>query len=460
MAKTALYLTFLFGLINSVALGGSPPDAIIGQPLHIKYGIYLIDLNVDFKESTFDADFYWWFKYDTSIANAKNMTDANIFSFEFTNCENCPPEIIKDSVQSKTYEGIRYLTGRTRGKYHFEPDYTNYPFDSQTLTMEFEHKVADIDSIFIDIDETSYPASNHDNGKFWLSDEVQKDKSKVYDIKFCTAVNTSHIYRSNFGDPEFKDYPNASYSRGVHSIVIQRYSFSHVLKIIFPLLIIILFVNTVFYVPPARIEVASSVGSISLLGALAFQLLCSEDLPSIGYMVFSDWVFYLTYFFIFLAILQSILTYYWEPDSENKNPDDLEPHINKTEERNYKTKVNDWEKNNHLQILIHSVFILKFTSQKFFIFKNYLSNNLKIVKYWVSVDKATLSSDLEIGARRYFVLSYIFFSIYLYIMMVIFPWWLSIPFTAFLLIWIWAGINSFIDKAKITSSEVQSSQSC
>ena len=81
------------------------------------------------------------------------------------------------------------------------------------------------------------------------------------------------------------------------------------IKIAFPLFIVLFLAYLVFFIPDYEIGTSSSLTVTSLLAAIAFQWTMNDSLPRVSYLTVIDKIFYIVYLFVFYAMTQTIVTF-------------------------------------------------------------------------------------------------------------------------------------------------------
>jgi hypothetical protein len=110
--------------------------------VHIHIGTWLINVQkIDLSASSYRLDFYLWFSFDPAQINA-----SQIKQFEFTNGQ----PTIKQIDENNSY--IEY---RVTGDFLKTFDFSKYPFETHTLTVELEHTNLPCDCLIYDIDSSS-----------------------------------------------------------------------------------------------------------------------------------------------------------------------------------------------------------------------------------------------------------------------------------------------------------------
>jgi hypothetical protein len=114
-------------------------------------------------------------------------------------------------------------------------------------------------------------------------------------------------YSTNFGDPGIEG--TTSFARATFTIEVGRSYWPYLVKILIPLGIIVTLAYLVFFVPARELEVAVGLTVTSVLASIAFQLTVADDLPNVGYLITSDLIFYLCYFLIMTAMVETVYTH-------------------------------------------------------------------------------------------------------------------------------------------------------
>lgn len=276
---------------------------------NFKYGILLKKIVPDFKAGTFYAEFYWWttFNNDSSISG---YTNEDIMNLQYVNGSETANDAIQSEIQEMRYlsDNKIYYTGYHQGNFFFNPEFANYPFDKQILNIEIEHTLLLEYEISIQPDIESFKFSKMNGNLYGISNDLLNNATTSMKI-YKTDINSGVcVYNSNFGDPDFP--AESKYSRLTFAVYLERNVTPYITKFFIPLGIILFLVYFVFFIPADKLDMAAGLTVTSLLSAIAFQFTINSDLPEIGYMIYVDKVFYLTYILIVLAMGESLLTFY------------------------------------------------------------------------------------------------------------------------------------------------------
>lgn len=287
--------------------------------IELKYGLFLKKVVPNFKEGTFYAEFYWWttFVNDSTKTGYKN---EDIMNLQYVNGSEVESDAFSNEIEETKYLGNNqyYYSGYHQGNFFFQPEFNNYPFDKQQVKIEIEHTLLLDEQVSIQPDIQSYNYSGMSPNFYGISSDLLEKSSVSMKIYKSEIKEGSCLYNTNFGDPTFP--PTAKYSRLTYSVFLERNVIPYITKFFIPLAIILLLVYFVFFTPAENLDLSAGLTVTSLLSAIAFQFTINSDLPEIGYMIYVDKVFYLTYILIVLAMGESLLTYYYDlsPDEKKK----------------------------------------------------------------------------------------------------------------------------------------------
>jgi len=287
------------------------------EVVKVTYGLFIKKVVPNFREGTFYAEFYWWIKFKNDSTTSGWRND-DIINIEYVNaCQSENGSGISEIQENKVIgKDEYYYNGYHQGDFYFNPDYTSYPFDTQSLNISIENTLIPASQLIFVIDTASFISSGAEKKYFGLSDDLLRAKSTNFNIAKSELTTLSGLYNSNFGDP---DFPNqSSYSRVSVGIFISRSFIPFITKLIIPLAIILFLVYFVFFIPADKIDIAAGLTVTSLLSAIAFQLSVNSDLPEIGYIIYVDKVFYSCYFLIAISMAESLYTFYLDKSGDEK----------------------------------------------------------------------------------------------------------------------------------------------
>lgn len=243
-------------------------------PLLEKIGVYVINAGkFDPETGVYPVDFY------LSMACNGNCSK----NFEFTNGRATSVDETIDKPGEKFY--------RMQANLRNPVDFSKYPFDSHTLTIEMEEKLLTKENLV-------YAADTHQTG---LDPSIQFTGWK---IKGWNATVRDHYYEPY----------NETYSRYVFSIVLERDALPSLLKIFFPMLLIML-PNFFAHFLHTRDILTRITVHISLLIALVlFHVAVLGQLPPLGYLTVADKFICASYLSLGFSLLSAILILRFEEE--------------------------------------------------------------------------------------------------------------------------------------------------
>jgi hypothetical protein len=258
MKKNCLFaLTFAFISPLLLALAFTPkvmaesPEPQT-SPAKVYVGVWLVNVEkVDLAASSYRLDFYLWFKF-----NPSEISLADVKKFEFV---NGPVAEFKPIEENETGGYVEY---RIKGDFIKTFDFTKYPFETHTLTIELEHKELDISRLRYVADQNS------------TIDEAANIAG--WEIGGHNATETEHSY----GDE--------TYSRFIFSIQLRRPMLSSFVKSVLPIIVITTISLLTFFISPQNFGQRIGLGVTTLMSATAFHLSLLSGIPPIGYLTFAD----------------------------------------------------------------------------------------------------------------------------------------------------------------------------
>ena len=273
-------VTLLFAISNNVF-------AQTEKPIICKTGVYIKTIKVNQVDENFDVQFYWWTRVDSIDLNKDYSFIKDI---EVINADVTTFDIVETKIDTlnKSY----FVNGYAKVTRPYKSAYRDFPFDKQKLAISFENKNNNISSIIYvpDNKTTSINKLNDSNIDILNGDQYKVDQLSV--INFET------------------------YSRISFNIFIERNPFGILAKISLPLFVVLFLAYLVFFIPDYEIGTASALTVTALLAGIAFEWTIKDSLPKVSYLTLIDKLFYLVYFFIFYAMVQTIITFNLSKGSE------------------------------------------------------------------------------------------------------------------------------------------------
>ncbi len=255
-------------------------------------GIDLIEIsNLDMKNSTFQAEFYLWFRHEG---------DFDETGIEFINAVE--PISLENLIAEDVYDGVTYRAYRVAGNFKGAFDFSAYPFDRQVLDIRFRHRSATKEQLVFVKDEL----------RLMPRDEQVADLASkgIEGWNPIDVVISSEIERSELtlGNPRLSK-AGIEYSAFNVESHIRRDAVSFSIKNLFPIFAVLMLSYLAFYIPADQFGLRVSLGINALMTTAFFSLKVSSDLPPIGYLVALEYIFFMTYTLALFVILVSIFSY-------------------------------------------------------------------------------------------------------------------------------------------------------
>jgi len=264
-----------------------------------------IDINeirrIDQKSETFVANFYLWFR------NKKPLDYSRV---EIANCDLGEEDMLNPKI-SAVVEGMRYRVYKFDAKFDESFQYQDYPFDTQTLSIRLRHKEFNRERLIFVADKLGM---QQHQGSTMLS-RLQKHSGfqgekrwKLENIVVYTDIGEAD---STLGNPRMfktEEDTGISFSRFNVDVKVKRSPSSYIFKNMVPLFFIFILGYSMTFIFPEGPPFAArlNLGVILLLTASSLSIMTASQLPSIGYLVTMDYMYFFVYFWLLLGILVTI----------------------------------------------------------------------------------------------------------------------------------------------------------
>jgi branched-chain amino acid transport system substrate-binding protein len=263
-----------------------------------------LDINeithIDQKDEEFKADFYIWFRHKTPL---------DFSQIEFFNSDlNLGQE---DTLRVTHVDGMSYRVYRVKTTFHEPFQFHQYPFDSQTLRIRLRHKAFDREHLIFVADDIGMQRHQGSNILRRLKEHSGFSGENKWILQDVLTYTDIVMADSTLGNPRlFRSDAETgiTYSRFNVVTEIKRNAASYVFKNTIPLFFIFLLGYSMTFIFPEGPPFAArlNLGIILLLTTVSLNMITSDQLPNIGYLVTMDYVYYFTYFWLLLGILVTI----------------------------------------------------------------------------------------------------------------------------------------------------------
>lgn len=274
-------------------------------------GVDMIGIHdVDIKTSTYVMDFYLWFRYRA------NSQDFKPSSFVFTNQVSVDESSFTPIREPETTNGITTETYRVTGTFKNPFYFYEYPFDRQSLSIQFRNQDATTTYIQYVVDRIGMQYRNEDALRQHFEDNGAFSELNGWQVMEASAQESIYSTTSTLGNPQnFGRNTSTDFSLINISIDVQRNSLQFIIKSLLPLLFTLILAYITFFLPLGHSE-RLGVGSTALLTTAFFHISLADSLPQIGYTVAMEYLFYAAYLMSAAIVLLETISIRIEKRSE------------------------------------------------------------------------------------------------------------------------------------------------
>jgi hypothetical protein len=260
------------------------------EPAQVAYtNLDLIRLSqINDEKGTFNATFY---------LEINSLSDLNIEQFDFTNAVrsefNQEPLLqIKLIRTKKDTTGLPFFHSlyKISGKFNFEPDLKDFPFDEQQFPIRIQTSKARQLILMQPPDATTRDSIFESTGWTYQHNYFGFDQ---------TILSTSNQLKKKPGNISFYNFSFLYH--------LKRARIDYTLKTLVPLFAILIITYFSVYIPRRQFEALAGVQVTALLSSIALYFATSK--PELQYATTSDKIFIFTYIMITSLIGTSIILY-------------------------------------------------------------------------------------------------------------------------------------------------------
>jgi hypothetical protein len=255
----------------------------------VTVGAYVNDIQaLNLREHSYAIDLYLWFRWQGSDFDPSA-------SIEMVN-----PNELWGHVSEAQYEapvvlpsGENYQVIRVQGRFSHKFFFNNYPYDRQTLLVEYEDAV----------NETNRIEFTPDINAISMNANLVLPGFRVGEPKL---VIHSYKYPSDFGDTRIEE--THIYSRVTIELPIRRPWLPSTLKMLLPVLCVVLGASIMMRLKVTFVDARFGIGITSLLTVVAIQLAANETMPNVDYLVLMDKIHLAAYTYVLAGLGIVLLT--------------------------------------------------------------------------------------------------------------------------------------------------------
>jgi len=236
-----------------------------------------------------------------------------ILPYKFNNLSNFSNDQVTKwyelgAYKAPTGENDFVVYQRETGIIKFVNDFNfkKFPFDKQYLKIELQELIG---------------TRNNPNG----ISSAQFNITKYTLDAFNYYKNNNLLKEWNIENVEFNilTKPRLGYDFPFNSLEInleiKRSSLYYLIKIIFPIFLILSIAWSVFWINPKELESRITTSSVCFLALIAYNFVIDSEIPKLGYMTYMDWIIMISYIFCALPTLLSITLYHFLNSQNNFN---------------------------------------------------------------------------------------------------------------------------------------------
>ena len=258
------------------------------------------DLNV--LDESYVVDFYLWFRYEGEFdcENIEFVNADNIIELDKSKQTLRLTNDIINKVSEKKTDDFTVKGYRIRAAFQSDFDFHAYPFDRQTLRVQFRHASETRDKLIY--------ISDIRGMRFFSADEHNTDYNALrgWEIDRESFFQDIITNDSTLGDPAAFDSKNMiHYSQYNASVRIKRQLIGFLFKNIFSVFIMIMTLYLVYFIQSDQFELRLSIG----MGVLMTNAFLHQDVSSnlqVGYVLAIDYAFFTVYGLSTLSIVASL----------------------------------------------------------------------------------------------------------------------------------------------------------
>ncbi len=264
--------------------------------------------DLDLKENKYTADIslkFWYLDSRLNYLAEQYSFDSNFYcEYEYSKIEG---KYVIPEVYFNTTEILKITKNIVSFSFIQDQFYVTRLIDNVAVhrsTIPFNFKKFPFDTQFIDLRMDTVPMS------YWLNDDFYEVKLKL-NLDNNSEDPSLWVNSTTFGW-SITDYI-IKYSETEESLsaimTLQRDYFYFILKVIFPILLIVFISWSVFLIHPRAIEAKVNVTIVCLLALIAYNFVIEDNLPKVSYITIMDVFILMSYLFSALTTIFAIYSY-------------------------------------------------------------------------------------------------------------------------------------------------------
>ncbi len=257
----------------------------------VRVGAYINDIyDVNLSDKSFSVQFWVWFNYD-SLALRSDDTLRPLATLEIPNAKEVESDL--GFTEAAGAQGI-WASKKIRAIMKKDWNIRHFPFDEQALQIELEDSNNDAKRMLYQADTT--------NTK--LDPRLSLTNWQVTHFDFSTGTKT---YNTTYGDPSLSG--NSVYPHASLNITIARKSQWLLFWSLFTGLYVAFFISSlVFWIDADQVDPRFGLSVGGLFAAVGNKYIVDSILPQSTTFTLVDKLHILTYFFLLLCIILSVIS--------------------------------------------------------------------------------------------------------------------------------------------------------
>jgi hypothetical protein len=253
------------------------------QPDTVKIGAFINDIyDINLAEKSFSTQFWVWFNYT-------NPELKPLETLEIPNAKTVDYSL--DFVEKK--DGILWASKKAHAVIKKDWDIRRFPFDEQRLTIELEESNLDIESIVYVADS----ANTRLDEKLAISNWV---------IEHFEITSGGKKYATTYGDPTLSD--SSAYPNAVLTLFIKRQSWGLFFSLFTGMYVAFFISALVFFIDAIDLDPRFGLSVGGLFAAVGNKYIVDSILPQSTTFTLVDKLHILTYLFMLLCIVLSVIS--------------------------------------------------------------------------------------------------------------------------------------------------------
>jgi ABC-type branched-subunit amino acid transport system substrate-binding protein len=267
-------------------------------------GIDVAHLNhIDMKGGSFNADLYVWLRYGGDNTEPTHIEFPDLV-------EPADPAQAFDPakpVEQGEQDGLNYRLYRVIGDFKTEFDLHDFPFDTQSLVVRFQNHEQPREQVAYVIDTFGLHLHRPDQGPL-------ARRSAFADLQLWHVTDLHYFLdafsiSSTLGKPAVFDDDNRNEYGGFDlAIEVHRDVFAFMVKTLVPLFLLVLVVFATLFFPASLTKERTTIPVTGILTSAVLLISISNQLPSLGYSIALEYIFYVFFGLCLMAMCGGFLS--------------------------------------------------------------------------------------------------------------------------------------------------------